>query len=565
MNNTPLPHKLSEFRNRSGLALCLFNKGQLTEIDWLEYARLISKTISALHKIGVKSGSHVAIHSENRFEWILLDLACLYLKAVSVPIYNNVLNDELLFILNDSKTEFLFSSHNSTTLEADIKNCETIKSLVLLETEKSDPRSWHQFLESGHESEINFSLLNPVSSDELATLVYTSGTTGQPKGVCLSHRQITSELSEAFDWAVSSQDRTHNFLPLSHILGRVELWAHVYHGFTMGLSEGPDSLRDELKIVKPTLMVSVPRIFEKFYESIQVRMESLGIKRHLFNWALDVGKKSVGYRLSQRKLPLDLATQYEVADRLVLKKIRDLFGGHLRFAISGGAPLSKDLAEFFYSCGVLILEGYGLSETTAAIFVNRDKNFKFGTVGHPIGDVKIKIADDGEILVKSDKVMLGYYNRQDETSQVFDEGWFKTGDIGEILDSGHLQITDRKKDLIKTSGGKYVAPQKLENFLKESPLIAESLVFGDQKKYVVAIIQASLELSSNLSQPELEEKIRLHVAAVNAKLASFETIKKFAIVRDVWSIESGELTPSLKVKRKFVAKKYLDLIEQLYL
>ncbi|MFN9068530.1 MAG: AMP-dependent synthetase/ligase, partial [Bdellovibrionales bacterium] len=452
-----------------------------------------------------------------------------------------------------------------TNFEADIKSCLTLKTLVLLNSDKTDPRSWFQFLDNGHESEINFSDLSHYSNDDLVTLVYTSGTTGQPKGVCLTHRQITSELTEAFSWAVNSQDRTHNFLPFSHILGRVELWAHAYYGLTMGISEGSDFLRDELKIIKPTLLVSVPRIFEKFHENIQVRMESLGIKRHLFNWALEVGKKSVGYRLSRRKLPLDLATQFELADRLVLNKIRQLFGGSLRFAISGGAPLSKELAEFFYSCGVLILEGYGLSETTAAIFVNRDQNFKFGTVGHAIGDVKIKLAEDGEILIKSDKVMTQYYEREEETSQAFENGWFKTGDIGEILESGHLKITDRKKDLIKTSGGKYVAPQKLENLLKENNLISEALVFGDQKKYVVTIIQVSPELTSGLSQRDLEEKIRLHVAAVNSKLASFESIKKFAFVRDVWSVDTGEMTPSLKVKRKFVSQKYADLIEQLYL
>ena len=564
MLKTPLPHKLSDFRNRSGIALYIFEKGQVREIDWLEYSRLISKTISALNKLGVKTGSKVAIHSQNNFQWILIDLACLYLKAVTVPIYNNVLNDELLFILNDSKSEFLFSSHNTTSFEADIKACESLKSLVLLNSEKSDPRSWDQFLETGHESEINFSENPHYSADDLATIVYTSGTTGQPKGVCLTHRQISSEVIEAFEWAVSSADRTHNFLPFSHILGRVEFWAHAFHGFSMGLSEGTDYLRDELKIVKPTLLVSVPRIFEKFHENIQVRMESLGVKRHLFNWALEVGKKSVSYRLNRRKLPLDLAAQFELAKNLVLNKIRDLFGGQLRFAISGGAPLSKELAEFFYSCGVLILEGYGLSETTAAIFVNRDQNFKFGTVGLPIGDVQVKIAEDGEILVKSDKIMLGYHQREEETKFAFEEGWFKTGDIGEILESGHLKITDRKKDLIKTSGGKYVAPQKLESLLKENPLISEALVFGDQKKYIVSLIQVSPELSSELDQRQLEEKIRLHVAAVNARLASFESIKKFAIVNDVWSVDSGELTPSLKVKRKLVVKKYSEILNQLY-
>lgn len=564
MNSETLLQKLPELRSRTGTAVILFKNGKKAEIDWQEYSRLIAKTASALKRLGAKKGSRIAIHSENSFEWLLIDLASMYLGCVTIPIYNSVLNDELLFILKDSEAEFLFSSHNSSSFESHVRSHENLKSLILLKAESTDPRSWVQFLESGHESEIDLSQLQNIARDDLVTLVYTSGTTGRPKGVRITHRQVTSEINEAFGWAMLPGDRTLNFLPLSHILGRVEFWAHAYWGFTLGLSESVDSLRDELALVRPTLLASVPRIFEKFYETIQTRMEALGVKRHLFQWALGIGKESLLYRLNQRKLPLNLALQYELADKLVLSRIRNLFGGQLRFAISGGAPLSQEISEFFYACGVLILEGYGLSETTAAICVNRDHNFKFGTVGLPIGDVQIKIAEDGEILVKSDKVMDGYHGLEEETNDVLENGWLKTGDIGEILPSGHLKITDRKKDLIKTSGGKYVAPQKLEGMLKENPLVSHSLIYGDQRKYIVTLIQIDPQIAVDLSQRELEEKIRLHVASVNTRLASFETIKKFAITRDPWSIETGEVTPSLKLKRKKLIQKYQNILDSLY-
>ena len=316
--------------------------------------------------------------------------------------------------------------------------------------------------------------------------------------------------------------------------------------------------------MKPTLLISVPRIFEKFYDTILSQMESFGPKRTLFHWAVGIGRQTLIYRMAKRKVPLGLASKFEIADQLVFSKIRQLFGGRLRFAISGGAPLSTEVSEFFSMCGVLILEGYGLSETTAAITVNRDNDYKFGTVGKPIGDVQIKIAEDGEILIKSKKVMTGYYNLQEDTDAVFEDLWLKTGDIGEFLPSGHLRITDRKKDLIKTSSGKYVAPQKLEALLKNDPFVSEVLIYGDQKKYIVALIQIKNSSPDFGNDKILDEKIRAHVARVNQQLAGFESIKKFALTFDTWTVEGGELTPSLKLKRKMLTERYKTILDELY-
>lgn len=560
MNTPPplLPEKIFDLTEHTGTAVIYYKDGHRHEVTWSEYQKLIGQTALALKKLGFKEGSRIAIHANSSLEWLLIDFAAQLIKAVTVPLYNSSTQTEVLHILNDSLAEILFTDQKENH-EQTQKKCKSLKKIIDL---KSD--QWTQFLASIDGEEYNFRKIPKYSKSDLTTLVYTSGTTGLPKGVCLTQEQVQSEITEAFGWALGPQDRTLSFLPLSHILGRAEVWAHLYWGSTLAIAEKIEKLRDHLQDVKPTLLVSVPRIFEKFYESILSQMESFGMKRKLFHWALDIGKNVSTYRLAKRKVPLDLALKNKLADELVFSKIRNLFGGNLRFAISGGAPLSKEISEFFYFCGVLILEGYGLTETTAAITVNRDHDYKIGTVGKPIGDVKIKIAEDGEILVKSKKIMTGYHQLENETALAFDHGWFKTGDIGEILPTGELMITDRKKDLIKTSGGKYVAPQKLETLLKESPMISQALIYGDQKKYVVALLQVDTQLHQNKDPLVIKEAIRSQVAQVNTQLASFESIKKFEITFDTWTVEGGELTPSLKLKRKKLIEKYQDLLLEMY-
>ncbi|HWU44547.1 MAG TPA: AMP-dependent synthetase/ligase, partial [Bdellovibrio sp.] len=407
-----------------------------------------------------------------------------------------------------------------------------------------------------------------------------SGTTGRPKGVVLTHLQAISEVSEAFPFAgANDKDISLSFLPYAHILGRIEHWGHLFIGYTMAYAESLEKVRGNLTDIRPTIMVSVPRIFEKIYAAIWAQIQTQPLKLKLFNWAFTIGKEVGEYKMNGQSLPLDLLLKYQLAHKLVLSKISDAFGGRLRFAISGGAPISKDIALFFHSAGILILEGYGLTETTAAITVNTPFNYRFGSVGRPIGEVKIKIAEDGEILIKSDKVMKEYYKNPQATKEVFTDGWFHTGDIGEILPGGDLKITDRKKDLIKTAGGKYVAPQRLEGLLKMCPYITNVLIHGDQKKYIVALLTVDRPGLEKFAKEKgvaykdwnelvkgsfVNEIIRKAVADANSQLASYESIKKYLILPNEFTVEDGELTPSLKVKRKVLDVKFRDQIESLY-
>lgn len=544
-----------KFPEREGTAIQYYEQGQLKSYSWNEYYIEVKKVTAALKAYGVMTQTKIAIKSPTSLHWGLLDLAIQCLGAVTVPIYPNSTPDEILHILKDSEASLLFLSGSLTF--------EVPKAQVI----SMENESWNEFLNKGSDWDADptwFENLPDPETTALATLIYTSGTTGVPKGVCLSSVQIHSEVTEAFSWGITKNDTTLCFLPFAHVLGRVEFWAHVYWGYTLGFAESLEKLKDNLKDIRPTVFIGVPRVFEKFYDAILVQMENLGLKRRLFDWALDIGQEVSQYILSRRKVPLDLALKWQMADSLIFSRIKSAFGGRLRFAISGGAPLPSEIAHFFHKCGVLILEGYGLTETTAAICVNRPTQFVFGSVGIPVGDVKLKIAEDGEILVKSQKVMMGYHNLHDETSRVLKNGWFATGDIGEILSTGELKITDRKKDLIKTSGGKYVAPQKIEGRLKEHPYISQVLVYGDQKKYITALLQLNSETTGNVSRQDIEEQIRNHVAEVNSELSSYETVKKFSLVTDPWTIENGLLTPSLKLKRKALIALYKDLLESLY-
>jgi long-chain acyl-CoA synthetase len=360
----------------------------------------------------------------------------------------------------------------------------------------------------------------------------------------------------------------------------VELWGHVHVGWMMGYAESIDRIKNGLMEIRPTFLVAVPRIFEKVYNGIVSKAEAQKTKKKIFQWALKVGLQVSDAKSSKRSIPLPLLVEYQLARKLVFDKLIEGLGGRLRFAFSGGAPLSKEIARFFHAANIYLLEGYGLTETTAGIFVNSLYDYRFGTVGKPIGDTRVKIAEDGEILVNSKKVMIGYYKNDSATREVLsDDGWFATGDIGELTPDGFLRITDRKKDLIKTAGGKFVAPQKLENLLKLNKYISNVLIHGDKRKYVIALVTLNFDEINRLAaengittrdhaqlvkQNVVKEAIRQAVADVNAQLASYESIKAFEILPEDFTIDSGELTPSLKVRRKFCDKKYASVIDRLY-
>ncbi len=557
-----LYQSILEFPTRAGVGVEYFEKGERKTLAWPEYYEQIKIVAASLHSLGVKKQSRVAIMANTSLRWGLTDLAIQSLGAVTVPLYHNSTADEIHHILKDSEATHLFIE-SLRDLNHIRKETLENKKIISFDDGADETMSWSEFLKLANPAPAWFETLTPPAREELATIVYTSGTTGLPKGVCLTHVQIISEVKEAFSWGVTKDDKSLCFLPLAHVLGRVEYWAHVYWGFELAFAESIERLKQNLATCKPTVFIAVPRVFEKFYETIHTQMETMGLRRKLFERALKTGEQVSAYTLYQRKVPLQLAIEYELADALVFKKIKNAFGGRLRFAVSGGAPLSLHISKFFHNCGVQILEGYGLTETTAAICVSRPNQNVLGTVGIPVGDVQIKISEDGEILIKSAKVMTGYYKMPEETKKVLNDGWFSTGDIGEILPTGELKITDRKKDLIKTSGGKYVAPQKLESLVKESSLISNVVIYGDQKKFVVALISLT-EKAKSLPQQELEEQMRNHIAQVNAELSGFESLKKYAFTEDQWTIENGLLTPSMKVKRKKLIEKYKQELEALY-
>lgn len=590
-SNKTLGPSILQMRTRDPkkVAIKYKHKEQWVDVTWSEYYTQVEALGAALISFGIKAGDRIAIMANTSFAWSITDLAVMGIKAVVVPVYQNNTPEDVEYILNDSQAKMVFCEGKAPlkTLENIKSRCKHLKQIVLMDDSPVDEEimTWSTFQALGkiHLEEnprAYEDICTTLKSTDFATLLYTSGTTGIPKGVVLTHLQAWSEVAESFPLCgVTEAEVSLSFLPYAHILGRLEHWGHLYIGYTMAYAESLEKIRGNLIDIRPTIMVSVPRIFEKIYAAIWSQVQSSFIKAKLFKWALDIGEKVGEHKMSGEILPLDLLAQYEVAKKLVLGNISDAFGGRLRFAISGGAPISKEIASFFHSAGVLILEGYGMTETTGAITVNTPFNYRFGSVGRPIGEVQIKIAADGEVMIKSDKVMKEYYKNPEATAEAFTDGWYHTGDIGELLPGGDLKITDRKKDLIKTAGGKYVAPQRLEGLLKLSPVIAQVLIHGDQKKYIVALItldKTYVEKYASdkgitagswkdlVQKPGIQELVREAVAETNSKLAAYESIKKFHVLPDEWTIEAGELTPSLKVKRKVLDEKFKQQIEDLY-
>lgn len=580
-------------KHASKTAVMFKRGGRWSEMTWQGYRETVESIAAGLQVLGVRKGDRVAIFSNTRFEWAATDFAILGLGAVTVPIYQSSTPEDIAFILSDSGAKILIcetpaSLRKIRDLLKDSKVEQTITftgSPTDATNESERAMTLDEVQSTGQAALKKSPLLYELAVGELtlednATIIYTSGTTGRPKGVVLSHTQALSEVADAFPLlGVTPRDRSLTFLPYAHILGRIEIWGHGLIGYTMAFAESIERLRDNLAEIKPTLLIAVPRVFEKIYNGIIAQAELSPLRKRVFDWAISVGRDISKYKVEKMPVPVDLALKYQLAKKLVFNTISEKMGGQLRFAISGGAPMSRPIAEFFHAAGLLILEGYGLTETTAAVAVNTPFDYRFGSVGKGIGDVKFKIAEDGEILVHSKKVMKEYYNDPDATQAAIQDGWFHTGDIGEISPEGYLTITDRKKDLIKTAGGKYVAPQKLDGLLKSNHYISQVHIHGDQKKYVVALITLNFDSvrkfaeendisykdrESLVEHPKVKELVRRAIAEANASLASFESIKNFAILPSEFTIESGELTPSLKIKRKVVDQNYRDIINSLY-
>lgn len=580
--------KAQSFQRGSDRAMRFYENGSWQQLTWKEYFERVRSLALSLLKLGIQPGDRLAIYANTRLEWAIFDQACLSLQVVVIPIYPTASLEEMEIILNASQPKIVVVEAGLPARQLRLiqQRLEFIEQVVTLDDSieraaSTDKWLYWESLKPAENLEAKWNEISKaIEPAQDATIVFTSGTSGVPKGVEISFRQLHSEVTEAFKAVgVSPEDVSLSILPYSHILGRVETWGHVYTGFTLCFGRSIEKVREDLKEIKPTVMVAVPRVFEKIHSLISAQMKNNTLQSVIADWALQVGFQVSHHAIHREPLSPILFGESLIADTLVLGKVKDAFGGRLKFAICGGAPLDPHVARFFHACGILLLEGYGLTETTGAICVNTPADYEFGTVGKPLPDVELKFSELGEISVRSDKVAKGYLNDPEGNARAFQDGWFQTGDVGELTPDGRLRITDRLKDLIKTAGGKYVAPQKIEGILQNSGLISNALIHGDKKKYIVALItlekNETLKLAKEMGlkfqdfasltqHPEILKKVRAIVADCNSKLANHETIKKFSVLKEDFSLEAGELTPSLKLKRKLVDEKYKVQINALY-
>jgi long-chain acyl-CoA synthetase len=575
-----LPHLLENFPRE--VLVAGKRKGKWIKYSPKEFTQLVDQTSRGLIASGIQKGDKVAIMSANRPEWNICDFAIMQIGATQVPMYPTLSGNDIRFILTDAniKTVFVGTEELAQKLQ-DIKEKEKLELAIYCFDESKTSTNWSSILSLGaSHSDIELSAYrDQVSPEDLVTLIYTSGTTGTPKGVMLTHHNLVSNLMDTLHAYPSGLERVISFLPLSHIFERMVFYMNCYACVSVYYAESLETVMADIQDVKPYGFTTVPRMLEKIYDRIVEKGSALtGIKRKLFFWALDLanryelyGKNGAWYEF-----------QRAIADKLIFVKWREALGGEVRTLMSGGAALQPRLARVFWAAGIPVLEGYGLTETSPVISLNRLDKYQaeFGTVGKPIPNVEVKIAEDGEILCKGPNIMKGYYNRPDLTAEVIDaEGWFHTGDIGEIVGDGFLKITDRKKEIFKTAGGKYVAPQTLENKFKESPLIEQVMVIGENRKFPSALIVPNFPAleawcekkgitytnpEQMVQNPEVLDKYQRELDRYNASFGRWEQVKKFKLLTKEWSIDAGEMTPKLSLKRKVIYERNLPLIEQIY-
>ena len=545
-----------------------------------------------LHSLGIEKGDKVAILASNSPSWTIADAGCQIAGIVDVPIYTTLAPESIKYIVNDSGARAIFIENTELFeyVEGILPDLNQLEAIVLFEESGVESENTYSLatLESIGESKREESprlcaeMVESNKPDDIATLIYTSGTTGEPKGVMLSHENLLSNAIDAGEkYDFSPADVPLSVLPLSHVFERTGMYLYIFNGMAVHYAESIEKVPENLKEVRPTIFVGVPRIFEKVYAKakLQAALKSR-VKESIFDWAISVSKVGASLREDKKTLPIGLKFKYRLADRLVFSKLRDFFGGRLRFCITGGAALSDTIYLIFMGAGIPIMQGYGLTETSPVISSNNPINVKLGSVGKPIRNVSVRIAEDGEVETVGPNVMLGYYNKPEATNRVFTEdGWFKTGDIGEIDDDGFLRITDRKKELFKTSGGKYVAPSPIEQMIKGSRFVNQVVLVGNGRKFVSALIVPNFEQLDSymelkgieVSNPDaicnhpriislFERQVQKHCAG----LARFETVKKIALLPNELTVGSGELTPTLKVKRRVVDEKYRKIVDGIY-
>jgi long-chain acyl-CoA synthetase len=586
--------------------------GTWRQASWRQWDQASRQIAGGLVALGVGKGERSCVLANTRPEWLYCDIGILMAGGVTVPIYQSNLAHECEYIINDCGAKIVFVE-NPQQLQKLMAERDKLAGVVrviyfdaVAKLDKPDAQGrtelglddviaagdkpWLMSLAElraageiwlgEHAGELEKRWAD-IKADDSFTFVYTSGTTGPPKGVVLTHKNIVWECDSMREvLPVDETDEQLLFLPMAHIFAKILEWTSIAKGSRIAFAESIAKIKDNLGEVRPTFMCAVPRVLEKVYLGILGnRNASPPTKQRIFDWAFSVGKQVSHYKQRHQPVPLGLTLKNRVATRLVFQKIQAVLGGRIRFLVSGGAPLSRDIAEFFHAAGVLILEGYGLTETTAGSCVNRPEKYAFGSVGVPVPGLEVKIADDGEILIRGGSVMKEYYGKPEATREVIDaEGWFHTGDIG-VIDDGIVKITDRKKDIIVNAGGKNIAPQNLENALKATPYISQVMVHGDKRPYLVALVTLNEEnvgkwahdngvafagVADLAQSAQVRALVQKYIDELNAKEPSYSSIKKFAILHQDFSQDTGELTPTLKVKRKFTSEKYKELIDAFY-
>ncbi len=564
-------------------------QGAYAPISTQEFGDAVKNLCLGLNALGFRAGDKLCLLSENRPEWTMTDLAALCGGGLTVPIYTTLVPEQIHYIIDDSDATVVVVSNAELWKKVEPLRARLgkVRHFVVIDgPAPAGALTFQEILEKGKAlataiPSLFDDLAGRVRPEDPASLIYTSGTTGVPKGVVLTHGNFLSNIRTVHEIIeFTEKDVCLSFLPLSHILERMVTFTYLYAGCTIAYAESVEAVAQNLIEVRPHIMVSVPRVFEKIYARVMDQvLVSPAVRRKIFFWAVNVGRRFGARKLAGRPIPAGLRFRHKIAHKLVFSKIIAKTGGRVRFFVSGGAPLSKEIAEFFYALGLVVLEGYGLTETSPALSINTFEALKFGTVGKPIPGVEIRIAADGEILAKGPNIMKGYYKKEAETREVFENGWFKTGDIGHLDEEGFLVITDRKKDLIVTSGGKNVAPQPIENLLKLSPYIANAVVLGDRRRFISALVVPDFEKleayaasqgvvvrdrDELVRDPRVLEFMRVEVDRATPLLASYERIKKIVVLGRDFDIERGEITPSLKVRRTIIEGRFQELIESLY-
>jgi long-chain acyl-CoA synthetase len=566
--------------------------GEWQKISSAEFIERAENIALGLYSIGLRKGDRAAILAANSPEWTLADAGCQFAGVIDVPVYTTLAPDSVRYIIDDSEARVFFLQDRETyeRILPAVEGCASIERLILFSEDGSDGKSIISFkqledmgavLKSASPS-LGDELCKAVNSNDIATLIYTSGTTGEPKGVILTHSNLISNVVDASEkYAFDGVDISLSVLPLSHVFERTGMYVYMRYGMRVYFAESIDKVPDNLKEVRPTIFIGVPRIFEKVFERARLKAVQSGrVNELIFDWAIDVAKEFAVMKEKGEPIPISLTAKHGIADKIVFSKLRDFFGGRLRFCITGGAALSDEIYLIFTGAGISIMQGYGLTETSPVISSNNPTAVRVGTVGRPIRNVKVRIADDGEIEVSGPGIMLGYYHKDEATKEVFTpDGWFRTGDIGSLDKDGFLRITDRKKELFKTSGGKYIAPSPIEQMILASRFVNQAVLVGNGRKFPAALIVPNFEMLESYANlkgldistreefcrhPRILDLFSRQIEAMTPSLANYEKVKNFALLESELTVESGDLTPTLKVKRQVVEEKYRERIDSLY-